>query len=244
MARLVHCGRTSMPRTRLSAAAPFGTSRKSRRVMPDPDLQMRGMVPHHITGAIEGLGCVGWLKRQVISQKAQWTTGPRDMGSVINSTAGVKSAGSQASADDGVHRREHEVSRKTIAQGRPECFRLTCMLVCAFLCANCTRDRGCSVHPVFPAPSLIRWRANENANLGRNAPRDRGVISTSLRAQRSNPRLRLPRYGLLRCARNDGVKTGLQPPGWPSRSPIFSPLAISPWPQNALWCLLASRLAK
>src|SRR6266542_2198122 len=30
------------------------------------------------------------------------------------------------------------------------------MLVCAFLCANCTRDRGCSVHPVFPAPSNFR----------------------------------------------------------------------------------------
>ena len=31
-----------------------------------------------------------------------------------------------------VHREEHEVSRKAIAQGRPECFRCTCMLVCAF----------------------------------------------------------------------------------------------------------------
>src|SRR5947209_4177278 len=31
------------------------------------------------------------------------------------------------------HRGELEVSRKTIAQGRPECFRWTCMLVCAFL---------------------------------------------------------------------------------------------------------------
>src|SRR3954467_11491645 len=52
-----------------------------------------------------------------------------------------------------VLREEHEVSRKAIAQGRPGCFRRTCMLVCAFLCANCTRDRGCGVHPVFPAPS-------------------------------------------------------------------------------------------
>src|ERR1700724_3426877 len=30
------------------------------------------------------------------------------------------------------------------------------MLVCASLCAACTRDRGCSVHPVFPAPSDFR----------------------------------------------------------------------------------------
>src|SRR4030081_538972 len=27
------------------------------------------------------------------------------------------------------------------------------MLVCAILCIICTRDRGCSAHPVFPAPS-------------------------------------------------------------------------------------------
>jgi hypothetical protein len=32
---------------------------------------------------------------------------------------------------------------------------LPCMLVCAFLSANCTRDRGCSVHPAFPAPLLF-----------------------------------------------------------------------------------------
>src|SRR6185369_9262652 len=30
------------------------------------------------------------------------------------------------------------------------------MLVCPFVCANRTRDRGCSKHPVFPAPSVFR----------------------------------------------------------------------------------------
>ena len=52
-----------------------------------------------------------------------------------------------------VHRGELEVSRKAIAQGRPECFRRTCMLVCASSVRNCTRDRGCGAHPVFPASS-------------------------------------------------------------------------------------------
>src|SRR6202042_307081 len=34
------------------------------------------------------------------------------------------------------------ISRRAIAQGRPECFRFTCMLVCAFLCASMhTRPR-------------------------------------------------------------------------------------------------------
>src|SRR3954467_9843693 len=54
-----------------------------------------------------------------------------------------------------VLRGEHEVSRKAIAQGRPECFPLPCMLVCIFFSANRTRDRGCSKHPVFPAPSIF-----------------------------------------------------------------------------------------
>jgi hypothetical protein len=30
------------------------------------------------------------------------------------------------------------------------------MLVCSFVCANRTRDRGCSKHLVFPAPSEFR----------------------------------------------------------------------------------------
>src|SRR5216683_5128858 len=29
------------------------------------------------------------------------------------------------------------------------------MLVCVFFCALCTRDRGCSAHPAFPAPSYF-----------------------------------------------------------------------------------------
>ena len=51
------------------------------------------------------------------------------------------------------------------------------MLVCVFLCANCTRDRGCSVHPVFPAPSDLREGEIFAANLGRSAPRDREAYS-------------------------------------------------------------------
>src|ERR1700730_8895624 len=33
------------------------------------------------------------------------------------------------------------------------------MLVGVLFCAVCSRDRGCSVHPVFPAPSV--WRLKE-----------------------------------------------------------------------------------
>src|SRR5829696_6235105 len=77
------------------------------------------------------------------------------------------------------------------------------MLVCSFVCANRTRDRGCSKHPVFPAPSLLREGEIE-ANLGRPAPREGETVSTSLRAKRSNPLSpHAPKDGLLRCARND-----------------------------------------
>src|ERR1700716_2494355 len=55
------------------------------------------------------------------------------------------------------HRGEHEVSRKTIAQGRPECSGepVVITLVCFLLC---TRGCGCTGHPAFPAPSVIEGR--------------------------------------------------------------------------------------
>ena len=69
------------------------------------------------------------------------------------------------------HRGDRVISRKAIAQGRPGVLRWTCMLVCTLFCANRTRDRGCSAHPVFPAPS--GWRAGGFlAKLGRDASRE------------------------------------------------------------------------
>ena len=55
-------------------------------------------------------------------------------------------------------RGEHGISRKATAQGMPECSDCTCMLVCATLRTYCTRDRGCSKHPAFPAPSCFSGR--------------------------------------------------------------------------------------
>ena len=107
------------------------------------------------------------------------------------------------------HRGEHDISRKAIAQGMPECLRLYLYARVRFSAHFCTRDRGCSVHPAFPAPSRIRG-TSVYANLGRHrAARTRGscrkclhtVIaseakqSTSIGTTQSN--------GLLRCARND-----------------------------------------
>jgi len=63
---------------------------------------------------------------------------------------------------------ERGISRKTIARGRPDAPADTCMLVCALLCAHCTRDRRCGAHPVFPAPSDKRagsYQQNSGARL-------------------------------------------------------------------------------
>jgi hypothetical protein len=118
-------------------------------------------------------------------------------------TRTVKSCGSGAAvlalspgdatllADDGgkraVLRGEHEVSRKAIAQGRPECFPLPCMLVCIFVCANRTRDRGCSKHPVFPAPSISRGREVDSKPRAQRATRSPFHIQLSSPAEAGDP---------------------------------------------------------
>src|SRR5215212_11340775 len=118
--------------------------------------------------------------------------------------AGVKLA--IRSAGDGgkraVLREEHEVSRKAIAQGRPECCRCP-VCSCAVLFAQIARGTAGAASTRSSLCPLFRRGANEDANLGRNAPREREATSTSLRAQRSNPSLHLLRCGLLRYARND-----------------------------------------
>src|SRR5215203_6159066 len=76
-----------------------------------------------------------------------------------------------------VLREEHEVSRKAIAQGRPECSRCP---VCsrAVLLAQIARETAgaastrSSLHPLFSKG------ANEDANLGRPAPREGESMST------------------------------------------------------------------
>src|SRR6266702_1976236 len=48
------------------------------------------------------------------------------------------------------------------------------MLVCAFFAQICTRDRGCSAHPAFPAPSRLEGKSTQR--LGRIARRDREAM--------------------------------------------------------------------
>src|SRR5437879_3973909 len=90
------------------------------------------------------------------------------------------------------------------------------MLVCIFVSANRTRDRGCSKHPVFPAPSDFRGAPTMQTS-GDQRRENAKLYPPSLRAQRSNPSLRLWPYGLFRFARNDVERV----------SPRVDPLSLS-----------------
>ena len=75
-----------------------------------------------------------------------------------------------------LHREEHEVSRKTIAQGMPECLRFTCMLVCVFLCASWHTRPRVQRAPGIPC-SLCFWREGEISRTRMQvASRDCGPI--------------------------------------------------------------------
>ena len=61
------------------------------------------------------------------------------------------------------------------------------MLVCAFFCASCTRDRGCSAHPAFPAPSV--WRVKVSfKDPGAWRCGNTKLFPVILRCERSEPR--------------------------------------------------------
>src|SRR6478672_9482558 len=76
-----------------------------------------------------------------------------------------------------VHRGEHEVSRKAIAQGRPECSRCP-VCSCAVLFAQIARETAGAASTRSSLRPLISMRANENANLGRSASREGEGMST------------------------------------------------------------------
>jgi hypothetical protein len=91
----------------------------------------------------------------------------------------MRAANSPATEAKGIRLRgEHGISRQTIAQGRPDAPADTCMLVCVFLALIAHETAGASQHPAFPAPSdFLGGGLRIQAQLGRNAPRDRETMS-------------------------------------------------------------------
>ena len=87
--------------------------------------------------------------------------------------------GGKCFADNGgkraVLRGEHEVSRKAIAQGRPECSRCP-VCSCAVLFAQIARETAGAAGTRSSLRPLFSRRTNEDANLGQIMPRDRRCI--------------------------------------------------------------------
>src|SRR5438105_2268696 len=127
-----------------------------------------------------------------------------------------RQAGGRYPAGDGgkraVLRGEHEISRKAIAQGRPECSRCP-VCSCAHLFAQIARETAGAASTRSSLRPLISKRANEDASLGRSAPRE-GTNSFSRHCERSEAiHLAAQRKnGLLRCARNDDGPLTPSPP--------------------------------
>jgi hypothetical protein len=81
--------------------------------------------------------------------------------------------------------------------------------VCVLLYPFCTRDRGCSAHPAFPAPSKGREIKSKTSGAsrreGEGVYRIRGPSLRGAQATKQSSLLcRLTKAGLLRFARNDG----------------------------------------
>jgi hypothetical protein len=73
-------------------------------------------------------------------------------------------------------RGEHAISRRTIAQGMSECSACTCMLVCVFRYPLLPTRPRVQQAPGIPCALLTPGRMILE-NLGRIAPRDRGIAS-------------------------------------------------------------------
>src|ERR1700736_4863392 len=82
------------------------------------------------------------------------------------------------------------------------------MLVCVFFAQFCTRDRGCSAHPAFPAPSDFKAR-----NYGHNSGEWRREMakscpSSSLRGALATKQSILPLCGAMDCSHGECVCQG------------------------------------
>ena len=129
--------------------------------------QIRERFTARRTNGAEAYGKTVWSWHPLLVPSCRWRVRSDRIGLAIKPAATVTRR---------IRRRgEHGISRKAIARGMPECSDCTCMLVCAFFRTICTRDRGCSVHPAFPAPSLLEGQVRAKSRA-LSARRDRRVM--------------------------------------------------------------------
>src|SRR5437868_4930009 len=131
---------------------------------------------------------------------------------------------------------------------------LPCMLVCTFVCANRTRDRGCSKHPVFPAPSDKEGGKLPSKPRAQCAARMRGHILyrdyfhtvVPANAGTHTPRRTLPcrdgrRLSVQQLATVAGSLLSQGRHQWRGPPPLFFAPDLFvvehfPFAQNPLWC--------
>src|SRR6266702_8438128 len=89
------------------------------------------------------------------------------------------------------------------------------MLVCAFSCAYCTRDRGCSAHPVFPAPSFL----GEGQKFTHNSGALRSEIASTCLDMESNRRESNGRTCLSEGPARNSLPARIESPSVPQKSP-------------------------
>jgi hypothetical protein len=133
---------------------------KNISVFPNPKSELYDSHPVPHRGAFRdrhGRWCgMRWTRAALLTrarpQRTAKSCGP-DAPTLASSFAGSFSREATVAKEPG-HRGEHEISCKTIAQGRPgqSGGPVVTMLVC-FLFR--TRGCGCNWHPAFPAPSLL-----------------------------------------------------------------------------------------
>jgi hypothetical protein len=125
----------------------------------------------------------GGMRWTLMSQRRVWPLAYGEIVWVRRPDAGVKFDGGQRCPRAMVSQKagspgRSRISRKAIAQGRPDASAKPVCSWAAYLFANSLRDRGCGAHPVFPAPSISEGKALLQ-NSGRIAPRERAPLPVS-----------------------------------------------------------------
>jgi hypothetical protein len=159
-----------VPRAKINRFTPQGKSRLNPLVSPDA----RGDRDRH-ERAVRCGGRGGALDETRSSRTAKLCgPGAPMLASSSREVILANDGGNKAG-----HRGEREVSRNP---SRRESRSVSAGPVCScaqFFAQTCTRDRGCSAHPAFPAPSSLEGAEN-GARLGRFAPRERRSRITAL----------------------------------------------------------------
>ena len=95
------------------------------------------------------------VRRSRVVPMPQWSASSLSEARKPN-RAGVPVSARRRRQESPILREERDIGRKAIAQGMSDRLRCPVCSCAIFFSTLCTRDRGCSVHPAFPAPSFFR----------------------------------------------------------------------------------------